>query len=368
MIPWMKLRRTTGMGPGEVMAKDLALVTFGETMIRLSPPRGFRLENAGKLIVDVGGAELSVAQAAARTGLRTAWVSALPGNPLGRIVENRVREQGVSTEFIAWKEGGRMGLYFVEFGSSPRPGEVTYDRRASAISRIGPDEIDWEPILRRSRMFHTSGITPALGPGPRLAAERALKSARRFDCLVSYDINYRSKLWSLEEARRVQLPYLDYIDILFTSRLGSEKILGVREKDEASLALKLQEKYGLTACVVTGRSESGTRINRVWAVMAYSGKIYRSGEFEFEVVDRLGGGDSLCAGVLSSFLRGDPGGAAGFGCLPVSSPRSCGATRAVRPVSAVFILACSRLIPGISTIPIPGISPRLFNLMLTCNE
>jgi 2-dehydro-3-deoxygluconokinase len=138
------------------------LVTFGEAMLRLSPPNFGRLEQTRSLDVNPGGGEYNVAVAAARLGLRTAWVSRLPDNPLGRIVRNKAREQGVDTTAIIWASGSRMGLYFVEFGAAPRPSSVLYDRRNSAISEIKPGEVKWAQLFEGTRAFHVSGITPAL--------------------------------------------------------------------------------------------------------------------------------------------------------------------------------------------------------------
>ena len=131
-------------------------------MIRLSPPHFRRLEQTTTLDVAVGGAELNVAVGVSRLGLSSAWVSCLPENPLGRMAQNKARELGVDTRWIQWDPNGRMGLYFVEYGASPRPSSVTYDRASSSISRLDGVGFRWEPILRGARVFHTSGITAAL--------------------------------------------------------------------------------------------------------------------------------------------------------------------------------------------------------------
>ena len=116
------------------------VVTFGETMLRLAAPPFRRLEQTSTLEVTVGGSEHNVATGVCRLGLSAAWVSRLPDNPLGRMVRNKTREFGVDTSFVVWAQGERLGLYFVEYGASPRSSSVLYDRAGSAISRIQPGE------------------------------------------------------------------------------------------------------------------------------------------------------------------------------------------------------------------------------------
>src|SRR3954470_7761188 len=119
------------------------VITFGEAMVRLSPPNFRRLEQTRSLDVQVGGAELNTAVGLARLGHSAAWVSRLPDNPLGRLVANRVREAGVSDRFVQYAPDGRCGLYFLEFGAAPRASSILYDRKDSAISRVGPGVFDW---------------------------------------------------------------------------------------------------------------------------------------------------------------------------------------------------------------------------------
>ena len=154
------------------------LVTFGETMIRLSPPNFRRLEQTNLLEVNVGGSELNVAVAAQRLGLRTAYVTRLTNNPLGRMIANKAREHGVDTSHIVWTDGDRVGVYFVEFGASPRPNSVLYDRRDSAMAKIKPGEVDWDEVFSQARHFHTSGITPALSPTAAEATKEAVRKAK----------------------------------------------------------------------------------------------------------------------------------------------------------------------------------------------
>src|SRR6185295_3673802 len=172
------------------------LVTLGEVMLRLAIPSPTRIETVRQLDVQVGGAEANVAAACARLGLRSAWISGLPTNAWGERIVRELTGHGVDCGHVRMMDDARVGVYFLEFGVAPRPIRVLYDRRDSAFARLTPVEVDWEPV-RRARLVHLTGITPALGPGPRSVVERALDEASQ----VSFDVNYRATLWSPAEAR-----------------------------------------------------------------------------------------------------------------------------------------------------------------------
>jgi len=278
------------------------VVTFGETMIRLAPPDFERLEQASTLKVTIGGSELTVAAGVCRLGLSAAWVSRLPDNPLGRMVRNKAREQGVDTSYIVWSDGDRMGLYFVEYGASPRASKVLYDRANSAISRIKPGEIDWARVLSDARLFHTSGITPALSDSAALVTEEALKTAKEVGCLVSYDLNYRAKLWSQEKAREVQTLFMNYVDILLTTEEDTKRVFGIVREDYKQVAVELAEKFGFKVVTITLRGNPSIWRN-TWTAIAYAdGTFYDDVTYEIEVVDRVGGGDNYTAGFLYGYL------------------------------------------------------------------
>jgi len=286
------------------------LVTFGEAMIRLSPPNFQRLEQTSSLDLQIGGAEYNVACAGARLGLKTAWVSRLPDNPLGRRIANKAREQGVDVSNIVWTKEGRVGLYFLEQGASPRASSVLYDRSPSAIAEIKPGEVDWKKVLAGVKLFHTTGITPALSAGAATVTRESLEAARAAGCRVSYDLNFRKKLWSAEQARKVQEPFMALVDLLITNEEDPKALFGIAAAghDDAYKALsadayreilrKLQERFKLKAVAVTMR-ESPSVLKNVWTAMALEGTtVYEDRKYELEVVDRLGGGDSFSAGLL----------------------------------------------------------------------
>src|SRR6059058_5622983 len=176
------------------------VITFGEAMVRLSPPNFRRLEQAASLDLQVGGAELNTAVGVARLGHTAAWVSRLTNNPLGRLIANRAREAGVSTEHVVWTDEDRVGVYFLEFGAAPRASSVLYDRKQSAIANIRPGMVNWQAAFAGARWFHVTGITPALSPTATETTREALQAARAAGLQVSIDLNYRAKLWTPQEA------------------------------------------------------------------------------------------------------------------------------------------------------------------------
>ena len=281
------------------------VVTFGETMVRLSPPDHRRLEQTNLLDVNIGGAEWNVAVDLSRLGISAAWVSRLTDNALGWMIRNKAREQGVDISHIAWTKDDRIGIYFVEFGATPRPSSVLYDRSNSAISQVKPGEINWEEVLKGAKWFHTSGITPALSPGAAQVTVEALQTAQKVGCKVSYDLNYRSRLWTEEEARKCQEPLMEHIDVLFSTEEDTRKVLGITGKDYREVAQKLAENFNFEVVCITLREDVSVLRNR-WTAIAYSaGKIYDDRTYDVEIVDRIGAGDSYTAGFIYGYLTGD---------------------------------------------------------------
>lgn len=278
------------------------VITFGETMVRLSPPNYRRVEQTNTLDVSVGGAELSVAAGLARLGLKVSWVSRLTENALGRMIRNKAREQGVDTSHIVWTKDDRIGLYFYEFGASPRASKVIYDRANSATSRIKPGDIDWQELLKQTKWFYTTGITPALSSSAAQVTTEAIKTARMLGCKVAYDLNYRAKLWSQEEARRFQEPLMEYVNVLISTEEDTEKVLGIRADSYEEVARKLADSYKFDVVCITVRETESVLRNR-WTAIAYSdGKTYEDRVYDVEIIDRLGAGDSFAAGFLYGYI------------------------------------------------------------------
>jgi 2-dehydro-3-deoxygluconokinase len=271
------------------------LVTFGEAMVRLTPPGGAfqRLEQAHSLDAYVGGSELNVAVLAARLGVKSRWVSRLPDNALGRMIGARAREQGVDAH-VEWTAEGRAGLYFVELGAAPRPSSVLYDRAGSAISRVTPGTIDWAAVFAGARWYHVSGITPALSEGAATVTAESLIAAKKAGLTVSYDLNYRSKLWSAKQARAVQEPLLEHVDVLITTEEDARVVFDVGTESAESLA----QRFELSAVAITSLRESPGA-----AIVAADGQIHTAPRYEVEVVDRFGAGDAFVGGLIVSRLE-----------------------------------------------------------------
>jgi 2-dehydro-3-deoxygluconokinase len=281
------------------------VVTFGEAMIRLSPPSFRRLEQTRSLDVQVGGAELNTAVGLARLGRSAAWASRLTDNPLGRLVANHGREAGVSTEHVVWTPDDRVGLYFVEFGAAPRASSVLYDRRDAAIAQIRPGMIRWPEVLRGARWFHTTGITPALSASAAETTREALQAAKAAGIGVSIDLNYRAKLWTQADANRCMTDLMRCCDVLITTEEDAEKVLGVKGKDHEDAALQLTRRFPLRAAAVTIRENPLVWKNSWTAIACQEGRILQTRTYEVEIVDRVGAGDCFAAGLIHGLLDGD---------------------------------------------------------------
>lgn len=280
------------------MDRQYDVATFGETMLRLSAPGYQSLEEAVSLDVRIGGAESNVAVALSRIGLKTTWWSRLPDNPLGRRIENEIRRWGVDTSGVLWDESGetRAGLYFIDFAVPPRSTEVYYDRKCSSASYISADQID-ENIIASSRLLHLTGITSALSGSCADAIARAINLAKGSNTLVSFDTNYRSRLWNPESARNALEPLLPQLDMLITPLQEAHLLFGI-QGDGMEAASMLRARYSVNAVVVTCGSEGAIAVDD-------SGE-YNAPPYNIPlIVDRIGAGDAFDAGMIAGFLQND---------------------------------------------------------------
>ena len=302
------------------------VVTFGETMVRLSSPGHMRLEQATVLEVTVGGGEFNVAVNCGSLGLKAAWVSRLVDNWSGRLIRNKGREQGVDMSQIVWVPFDgvgfeRNGFYHLETGVGPRASAVTYDRGHSAISHIQPGEVDWQGLFEDTRWFHVSGITPALSDSAAATTLEALKAAREAGATTSYDLNFRSKLWSPEKAQEMTPEFMPYVCVLIGNEEDFEKTLGLKAEGATEgyskldpenykdVARRAMERYPSIEKVGTTLRDAKTGLLNDWRTLLFDGEaFYLSRVYEnLELVDRVGGGDSFSAGLITSLLEGkDP--------------------------------------------------------------
>ncbi|QEL16580.1 sugar kinase [Limnoglobus roseus] len=280
------------------------VIAFGEAMVRLATPHFQRIEQSRTFDVEIGGAELNTAVGLARLGRSAAWVSRLPDNPLGQLVANRVREAGVEPR-VRFTDDGRCGLYFLESGASPRASSILYDRKDSSIARVQSGDFDWPTTFAGAKWFHVTGITPALSENAAAVTGEALRAAKAAGVRTSIDLNYRSKLWTREEAGRTMSELLRSCDLLLASEPDAEHLFGITGRDFAEVAARLIDTFGVTMVAGVRRSTPLVWRNTFGAIGFTGGKLFTTADYEVEIVDRLGAGDALAAGLIDGILAGD---------------------------------------------------------------
>lgn len=268
------------------------LITLGETMLRLCPPGNLRLEQTSQLEMTFGGSESNVAVNLARLGKRVAWHSRLPDHPLGHQVAATLRKHGVSVDSVVWTKNERLGLYFVEYGTEPRSTQVWYDRADSAASHMQPQELPLDEIAE-ARWLHITGITPALSDSCAATVEAAIDHAQRHHVTISFDVNYRAKLWSVEKAASVLHSLCERADYVFLA-LRDARLLWQVSEDAAQAARTLHERWGATILLTQGDSGAS----------AFDGNcLFQSAIVPTVIVDRIGAGDAFAAGVICRLLE-----------------------------------------------------------------
>jgi 2-dehydro-3-deoxygluconokinase len=277
------------------------VITFGEAMIRMTPPDFLRLEQATSLNVTVGGSELNTAVGLSHLGMNSAWVSKLTNNPLGRLINGQAQYHGVDTSNVIWTNDARVGTYYVEVGSSPRASSVLYDRKGAAIATITPNEVDWAKVLKGARLFHVSGITPALSESARETTIVAINAAKKMGLKISFDVNFRVRLWNAEQARATFEQLFPLVDILISTSDDIEICFGLKGTQEEQ-AKAMVEKFGLEACVMTIR-QAPTVLHGFWSSIAVTkDQTFTGRTTELELVDRIGSGDAYTAGFIYGYL------------------------------------------------------------------
>jgi 2-dehydro-3-deoxygluconokinase len=284
-------------------------------MMRLSTPPGIRLFQARNFKLNFGGAEANVAVSLARFGLDVTFASALPANDLGDSALSELKMHGVDTRFIV-RQGNRMGIYYLEHGSGPRPSKVVYDRAHSAFSEMMPGDLDWERVLENAQWFHWTGITPALGDSAAACLKQGLESAKRKGITVSVDLNYRKNLWSEERAKEMMTELMPFVDILIGNEEDPTSVFGLRPKGTDIKAGKLDiegyrktaealvRRFGLKKAAITLRQSISASEN-AWSACLFDGKnFYKSPRYNVWIIDRVGAGDAFAAGLIYGLLKG----------------------------------------------------------------
>lgn len=289
------------------------IVTLGEIMLRLSSPLHSRLVTSESFDVCYGGGEANVAVSLAHFGHEAYYITKLPENPLGDAAFNALRKEGVHTDFIA-RGGKRLGIYYLESGSAMRASQVVYDRADSAIATSTIKDFKLKEALKGAKIFHFSGITPALSDTCAALTLEACKTAKKLGVLVSCDLNFRKKLWTSEKAQKVMRPLMKYVDICIGNEEDAQNCLGfkpdgdvLKGKTDASgykNIFKAMVKTFHFKYVATTLRESYSASHNGWKAMLYDGKkFYESKHYDIHpIVDRVGSGDSFSAGLLYGLL------------------------------------------------------------------
>ena len=291
---------------------DKKIVTFGEIMLRLSPPGYQRFSQARSFDVIYGGGEANVATSLANYGLPVEYVTRLPGNEIGDACIAFLRQYGVGTEHIV-RGGERLGIYFLEMGNMQRGSKVVYDRAHSAISTIEPGTINWKKSFANADWFHWSGIPPPISESTAAVCLEAVKAAKDMGLTVSCDLNYRKKLWKWGKTPSEVMPELvGYCDVAIGNEEDADKVFGIRApesdvtggKVEAEKYLyvceKLAERFpSLKTIAITLRGSVSASHNTWSAVLWREGDFYTGLFYDItHIVDRVGGGDSFMGGLI----------------------------------------------------------------------
>ncbi len=293
------------------------VVTFGEIMLRLSPPGFERFFQSPVLGATFGGGEANVAVSLAHFGLDSCFVTRLPAHAVGEAAVKAVRAEGVQTAFIQ-RGGSRVGIYFAEAGASQRASTVVYDRAHSSIAEMQPGTVDWAQVFDGAAWFHVTGITPALGPSAAACTREAVAAAKAAGARVSVDLNYRRKLWTEAQAQATMRPLMTSVDVVVANEEDIQSVLGLHVPDTdvtsgqlnlagyRQVAERLTHEFGPSIVAITLR-ESVSASDNGWSAAlwdAQANAFYHSQRYAVRLVDRIGGGDSFAAGLIYGLVTG----------------------------------------------------------------
>ncbi|TKJ30128.1 MAG: 2-dehydro-3-deoxygluconokinase [Chloroflexi bacterium B3_Chlor] len=292
------------------MAKKV--VTFGEIMLRLSPPGFLRFGQARSFDVIYGGGEANVAVSLANFGAPVDYVTRLPDNDLGDACVQFLRQYGVGVDKIV-RGGDRLGIYFLEMGAVQRGSKVIYDRAGSAIATIERGMIDWKRVFADADWFHWTGITPAISAGTADVCLEAVMVAREKGLTVSCDLNYRKKLWKWGKTPREVMPDLvTHSDIAIGNEEDADKVFGIKAPETDVIAGRVEaEKYryvceevarrfpNLKSIAITLRGSISASHNTWSGVLWDQAEFYVGPTYDItHIVDRVGGGDAFMGGLI----------------------------------------------------------------------
>ena len=293
------------------------IVTFGEIMLRLSPPGNRRFMQADSFDVIYGGGESNVAVSLANYGMDARFVTRIPKNDIGDCAVQALRGRGVDCSHIV-RGGERLGIYFLEIGAMARGSKVVYDRDHSGMATIEPGEIDWDAVFEGADWFHWTGITPALSQSAADACLEACKVAASKGIPISTDLNYRKKLWNYGKSPQEIMPALvEHCDVILGNEEDAEKHFDIHPESVdvtqgdtmdpmayLPVCKALMERFPKASKVITTLRGSISASHNTWSGVLWDGeKMYTAPTYQLtHIVDRVGGGDSFMAGLIYALL------------------------------------------------------------------
>jgi len=294
------------------------VVTFGEIMLRLTPPNLRRFSQANSFDIIYGGGESNVAVSLANYGIPTEFVTRLPQNDIGECALMELRKRNVGTQHVL-RGGERLGIYFLEIGAVSRGSKVVYDRAHSGMASIQAGMVDWEEVFKDAHWFHWTGITPALSQGAADACLEAIKMANKMGVTVSTDLNYRKKLWKYGKQPGEVMPALvEGCDIILGNEEDAEKHFGLHPegvdvthggsvdgKSYLSVLKQLMKMFPRAKKVITTLRGSISASHNTWSGVLWDGKtLFEAPTYQItHIVDRVGGGDSFMGGLICGLIK-----------------------------------------------------------------
>jgi 2-dehydro-3-deoxygluconokinase len=267
--------------------------------MRLTPPGRKRLIQADHLEVIFGGSEANVAVSLSQLGIHSRYVTVLPDQMVGDAALAFLNQYGVDTSEIL-RIGPRLGIYYLEQGADARPSRIVYDRQGSSFSLASPSVYAWEDILESATTLHLSGITPALSENCLQSVQMAKNVAQQKGIRVSFDLNYRSKLWSPQMAAKALEPLLQGVDLLIANEEHMKILFQIQNETMAQTAQKISQQFSVKTVVLTVRESISTDDNQFSACMYTDDHFFQSPVYPIHIVDRVGGGDAFAAGLIYS--------------------------------------------------------------------
>lgn len=286
------------------------ILTLGELMLRLTPPDYAKIDQTRSFMANYGGAEANVAVSLAYLGHDCYFISKLPPTELGDSAIKHLRGHNISTKYVA-RGSSLMGIYFYESGFGGRPSKVIYNRRHSAFTRIKTSEFDFDEMFHDATWFHVCGITLALGKSVREVTLECLKYCRKYNVPVSFDFNFRSKLWAIDDARDVYKEVLPYVDYLFASYWDANTMMQINPDNSSAsehektlnVMRKLLKENNISVVFMTERTVHSATENSLKASYITLGKEYVTNSYRFQILDRIGAGDAFASGVIHCLIK-----------------------------------------------------------------